>query len=97
MQVRSIKLDSSFKKTYYLTNIRASGNIFFLDYTQRHVGLHPARPVAHTGFQTEEETQGVIHLSGVSYPIRINITADVILLICIILEPILNCTLQVPH
>ena len=62
------KLDQSNKivasKTYYLTNNRASGNIFFLGCTQRHAGLHPAKPVGHTGSQTEEATQGSLLRSG---------------------------------
>ena len=51
-------------KTYYLTNNRLSGNIFFLNCTQHHVGLHPTKPATHTGSQTEEESQGALPLSG---------------------------------
>ena len=69
MQVRSIKSDSSFKKTYYLTTSQESGKIFFLGCMQRHTGLHPSKPVDHTISQTEGETQGDISLSGASCPI----------------------------
>ena len=36
--------------------------------TQRHVGLHPSKPVAHTGSQTEEATQGALLLNGATNP-----------------------------
>ena len=68
MQVRLVKSNSSFQKKHTTFQI-TSGNIFFLGCTQRHAGLHPAKPVAHTGSQTEEATQGALPLSGVSFPV----------------------------
>ena len=63
--------------------------------TQIHAGLHPTKPVAHTGFQSKEATQGALLPIGTTNPNQHY--HEVSLLIRIILEPTLNYTLQVPH
>ena len=47
IEVKSIKSNSSSQKKHTTSQI-ASGNIFFLSYTQHHVGLHTTKPRDHT-------------------------------------------------
>ena len=96
MQVISIKSNSSFQKKHTTSQIE-SGNIFCLGCTQRHAGLHPTKPRDHTLPHTKVAPRSALPINGTSCPIRIHITLQVNLLIRIILEPLLNCTLQVPH
>ena len=84
MQVRTTKSNSSFERKHTTSQI-ASGNIFFLGCTQCHAGLLPATP------------RSALLLNGTACPIRIHINLQVNFLICLILELIFNCTLQVPH
>ena len=96
MQVRSSKSNSSFQKKHITSQI-ASGNIFCLSCTQRHARLHPAKPGDHTWSHTEVAPRSALPINGTTFPIWIYINLQVNLLIHFILEPIINCTLQVPQ
>ena len=96
MQFRSTKSNCSFQRKHTTSQI-ASGNIFCLRGTQLHVGLHPAKPRDQTWSHTEVAPWSSLPINGTSCPIRILITLQVSLLIHLILEPIINCTLQLPH
>ena len=96
MKVKSIKSNSSFQKKHTTSQIE-SGNIFFLRCTQCHVGLHPSEPRDHTQSHTEVAPQSALPINGTGCLIRIHITLQVSLMICLVLDPIIRYTLHVPH
>ena len=63
IQVRLIKSNSIFQKKHTTSQIAEQVATYFASVVLSAM-LHPAKPVAHIGSQTEEATQGSLLLSG---------------------------------
>ena len=87
----------SFERYRSKSHTRASLLLFWFICTQCHAGLLPAKPRDHTWSHVEATPRSALPINGTACPIRIHITLQVNLWICLILEPIINCTLQVPQ
>ena len=87
----------SFERSGFGSQNGASLLLFFFGCTQCHERSLPAKPRDHTLSHTEVAPQSALLINGTSFPIQIHITLQVNLMICLILEPIINYTLQVPY